>query len=103
MAVQSTVRSLLELVSSTVRNGHGENLFTLDGHTINVTQPFNTRGGMLLSPLTLGGITVNVSHRFNVHAVTKKVLSRFAVVYEGKKWGFRSFGGFITAIRVMLL
>jgi len=79
MAVQSTVRSLLELVSSTVRNGHGENLFTLDGHTVNVTQPFN------------------------VHAVTKKVLSRFSVVYEGKKWGFRSFGGFITAIRVMLL
>ena len=43
-------------------------LFTLDGHTVNVTQPYN------------------------VSAVTKKVLSRFSVVYEGKlNMGFQIF------------
>jgi len=45
---------------------------------------------MFLSPLTLGGITVNVTHRFNVGAGTKKVLSHFSVVYEGKL-GFQIF------------
>jgi len=55
------------LFSSTVRNGHGENLFTLDGHTVNVTQPFN------------------------VHAVTEKGVSHFSVVYEGLFLGVSRF------------
>jgi len=43
-----------------------------------------------LSPLTLGGITVNVTQPFNVGAGTKKVLSCFSVVCEGKL-GFQIF------------